>query len=460
MIAGWFADLLARSRFLARYPQFAALVATLEPLAIEAVETMGIARHRRVDGSWGLRLYVASERMQQDLQAFRGLLQHQLHHVLCGHLDDERLHEVEHPWLMEMAMEMTANEFIVEPVPGAPVDLATFEDLGIRPRQSTMQRYELLVKAMERGQLLVYSADQLDELDPDWRQKLRDPSGPGGQRILVLQRPDHDGRWKWNHIVRPRLRDNHRLGALGGDRGLGDALDRRTDRARGGTWKNSDWLGPPTSPVQIESWQREIRAFLRGDAGGGGDAVTALPAAKELPRELAITTTGALAWPRLLRQLLPTRRLVQPSYLRPSRRFPTRLGELPGRVRRQARPRLLIGLDTSASMAADVLGACAAELPRLRSLADLTIAEVDAAVHRVYRRGEPDVVVGGGDTDFHPLFRLLQERRDFDAVVYFTDGAGAWPSTPPGVPVLWVLTSRFAFDCPWGTVVRLPQAGC
>jgi len=312
---------------------------------------------------------------------------------------------------------------------------------------------------MERGHLLVYSEDQLDELDPDWRQKLCDPSGSGGQRILVLQRPDGDGRWKWNHIVRPRLRDRHRLGTLGGDRGLGDALDRGADGARGGTWKDSMWLSPPTSPAQIESWQREIRAFLRGDAGGGGDAVMALPAAKELPRELTFLATGAIAWSRLLRHLLPMRRLVRPTYLRPSRRFPSRLGELPGRVRRQARPQLLIGLDTSASMSADVLGACAAELPRLRSLADVTIAEVDAAVHRVYRRGEPGPVVGGGDTDFHPLFRLLQERRDFDAVVYFTDGAGVWPTTPPGVPVLWVLTSMFAFDCPWGTVVRLPGFG-
>lgn len=459
MIAGWFADLLARSRFLARYPQFAALVATLDPVANEAVETMGIARHRRVDGSWALRLYVASESLQQDLQAFRGLLQHQLHHVLCGHLDDERLHQVDHPWLMELAMEMTANEFVVEPVPGAPFDIATFEDCGIRPRQSTMQRYELLVKAVERGQLLVYSEDQLDALDPDWRLLLRDQDGIPGQRIVVLRRRNGSGRWQWHRILRPRLRDSHRLGAMGGDRGLGDALDRRTDGARDGTWRDSSWLGPPTSPVQIDSWQREIRAFLRGEAGGGGDAVPVPPAAKEVPREIAFQATGALAWSRLLRQLLPPRRLVRPTYLRPSRRFPARLGELPGRVRRPARLRLLVGLDTSASMTADVLGACAAELPRLRNLADLTIAEVDAAVHRVYRRGEPGPVFGGGDTDFHPLFRLLQERRDFDAVVYFTDGAGAWPTTPPAVPVLWVLTSSFAFDCPWGTVVRLPQVG-
>lgn len=63
---------------------------------------------------------------------------------------------------------------------------------------------------------------------------------------------------------------------------------------------------------------------------------------------------------------------------------------------------------------------------------------------------------GSRDTDFHPLFGLLQERRDFDAVVYFTDGAGPWPTDEPSVPVLWALTSTFVFDCPWGMVVRLP----
>ena len=70
--------------------------------------------------------------------------------------------------------------------------------------------------------------------------------------------------------------------------------------------------------------------------------------------------------------------------------------------------------------------------------------------------GAVEIVVGGGDTDFHPLFTLLEGRADFAAVVYFTDGVGPWPHSPPALPVLWVLTGELAFDCPWGMVVRLP----
>jgi predicted metal-dependent peptidase len=39
--------------------------------------------------------------------------------------------------------------------------------------------------------------------------------------------------------------------------------------------------------------------------------------------------------------------------------------------------------------------------------------------------------------------------------LHFTDGKGAWPTRAPSLPVLWVLTNDHAFDCPWGTVVRL-----
>jgi predicted metal-dependent peptidase len=198
-----------------------------------------------------------------------------------------------------------------------------------------------------------------------------------------------------------------------------------------------------------------IREHLRGEAGGSGDVRGTTRVAKELPRAIAYAANGELSWAAILRALLRSPALAQPTYTRPNRRFPSRVGEVPGRLRRSRRPRLLVGIDTSASMTAETLGRAVAEVERLRRCADCTVAEVDAAVQRVHHHARVEMVIGGGDTDYEPLFGLVPNRHAFDGIVYITDGAGAWPALAPPVPVLWVLTTAWAFDCPWGTVVRL-----
>ena len=100
----WFASLLEQSCFLARYPQFAAVLARMEPMATAAIPVMAVARHWRADREHGLRLYVNTGYVQQHPEHFAGVLQHEIHHVVCGHLDDARLHRVELPQLMELAM--------------------------------------------------------------------------------------------------------------------------------------------------------------------------------------------------------------------------------------------------------------------------------------------------------------------------------------------------------------------
>jgi hypothetical protein len=179
---------------------------------------------------------------------------------------------------------------------------------------------------------------------------------------------------------------------------------------------------------------------------------------------------------------------VNPSYLRPNRRFPQRVGEIPGRTRRPPRPELLVAIDTSGSMTGDILDRVAREVRRLAMHARLTIVECDAAVHRIYPLGSRlGPFIGGGDTDFSPVFDEARrsdracpeyargrggaegegpkasreiEARDtqrFEGLVYFTDGKAAMPPAPPRLPVLWALTHDDPFLVDWGTIVRLPS---
>lgn len=455
MSDSWFADLLAASGFLRRYPQFAGVVALMEPMATTAVPMMAIARHWRGDGQVVLRLYVNRGWLRANPEHFAGVLQHEIHHALCGHLDDPAFHRVTEPRWMELAMELAANENIVEPLP--PVfRWQSFTAFGIGPNQSTHERYELLVAAGRSGRLQIMDEDELDRQMPGWR---RGGGGGSGPRVVVM--PKRSRLLPWTNrpeVLDGTMCDEHRPGDKAGDggRGLGDALDRAQDGARDGTWRGSGWLGPRTNPRLLESWRLRILAHLRGDAGGAGDLTVRGRAGKELPRHVAQAVAGALAWPAILRSVLRSPRTVQSTWLRPNRRFPERLGEVPGRVRRPPRPRLLVGLDTSASMNAAAMSTALAEIRRLARHATVTIAEVDAAVHRVHRDLHLEMVTGGGDTDFHPLFSLREAGARCDGIVYFTDGVGVWPAVPPPVPVLWVLLGGQGFDCPWGTVVRLP----
>jgi predicted metal-dependent peptidase len=129
------------------------------------------------------------------------------------------------------------------------------------------------------------------------------------------------------------------------------------------------------------------------------------------------------------------------------------VGEVPGRVRRPAEPRVLAALDTSASMRAGGGERAGGELRRLAQQARVTVAEVDVRVHRTYAARPLDGVLGGGDTDLRAVFAGVGRR--WDVVVYFTDGCGPWPEAPPGVPVVWALLGEGAFGCPWGLPLRL-----
>jgi predicted metal-dependent peptidase len=415
---GWFDRWLRETGFLSKYPAYAGVIARFDPVATRSVPTMAVALRRWDDPGAHIHLLVNREYFDEHPEHRAGILLHEIQHVMLGHLSRPELHAVQHPRLMELAMEVSANEDIEEPLPEA-LDIAMFADLGLEERQSTRERYACLVKAYEEGKLCL--------MDVWW------------SRMLDVHRP-------------------RRLGASEGA-GIGDFLDARSDRATSQNWNRAFGLGRPTDAATLASMKKAILKHLGGERGG---AVELLDAdrprlAKEMDRFVIQSDAGArLAWRRVLRQAFPRRRLVHPDYLRPNRRFPSRIGEVPGRTRRPPRPALLVAIDTSGSMSVDTLSQVADEIVHLSRVAKLTVVECDAAVHRTYpltRALGP--FVGGGDTDFGPVFEEARRGR-FDGVVYFTDGKGAMPVVLPALPALWAITHEDPFEAPFGSVIRLP----
>ncbi len=415
---GWFERLLNETHFLRRYPQYASVIARMDPVAANTIDTMAVALWQPESSRSRIQLLVNVGHFQEYRQYRSGFLLHEIQHVVLGHLTNRKFHAVRYPRLMELAMEISADELIADPLPAGGIEMKLFLRFGVRPGQSTLERYRLLVEAHECGKLPVRSW---------WFDQMRDTHRP---------RQSGDGQAA----------------------GLGDLIDARSDAPSERNW-NRRGLANPAREDELRRMKRSIAKHLRTRRGGLDDPrdKTRHRFAKELPRALIATPRGAgLDWQRILREVFPRTRRVLPSYSRPNRRFPSRVGEIPGRVRRLPKPEILVGIDTSGSMTGAALHLIAEEIRDLALHARLTIVECDAAVHRVYPlAGHLGPFVGGGDTDFSPVFDEARRRHEFEGLIYFTDGKGNMPTTPPSLETLWVVTHHDPFHADWGIVVRL-----
>ncbi|MDI1445509.1 VWA-like domain-containing protein [Polyangium sp. 6x1] len=390
-------DFVQTSDFARRYPYYTAVLANMVPVADPSVKRMAVSLH---EGRFFLHVNVDS--FLREPQWLRGVLLHEVHHVVLGHLSHPKFADPAEPELLELALEMSANEFIEEPLPD-PITWQKYTAFGIRAGQSSLERYEKLLEAARAGKFTAKHA-------------------PGGETV-----------------------DEHRL------------LRRAA--------------GAPGSAEQAR--MLVARAMdAAGDVGPEGPPERRLLAGKE-PGRLLAELDGVLGppecfvdWKTALRMFASRRRTPVGTFARPSRRFPSRIGEVPGRAwspRAMARPRVLVTIDTSMSMTDAELAEIAKQLALIAEEARITVVECDSEIQRVYPfTGAITDVQGRGGTDLRKVFAEGFWRPHApDGIVYFTDGEGPFPEEPPPVPTLWILTKPQSFACPWGEraiLERRPRA--
>ncbi len=384
--------------FLDRYPYYAAVLARLSPVADPSVARMAVSLF---EGRFYLHVNV--DAFLAEPQYLRGILLHEVHHVVLGHLAHPKFADAAEPELMDLALEMSANEHIEEPLPD-PITWRLYASVGVRAGQSTLERYEKLVVARRTGAVKQKAVPGLGQERADDHRYLHQPGRPPGgieqTRQLLVRAADDAGR---------SLPD-------GTDPGL--------------------YLLAGKTPGRLVE-------ELTGASG---------------PAE------SHLDWKTALRMFVARARAPVHTYARPNRRLPHLVGVVPGRTyspRILAKPSLLVAIDTSLSMTAAELAEVTRQLASLAEHARLTVAECDVEIARVYAfEGALADVGGRGGTDLRPVFEegFLGERK-VDGVIYFTDGEGPFPDAAPRVPVLWVLTKPGSFGCPWGQRARLERRG-
>ena len=135
-----------------------------------------------------------------------------------------------------------------------------------------------------------------------------------------------------------------------------------------------------------------------------------------------------------------TTTFLKPTIMSPSRRF----GTVPG-IRVRQRRSLAVAIDTSGSVADDLLAAFFGEVHAIwRVGVEVTVIECDAAIAAdgvwTYRGRHQRRTQGGGGTDFDPPIGWVNSK-PVDGLVYLTDGHGS-RSLPCRRRVLWMVTDR------------------
>jgi predicted metal-dependent peptidase len=131
--------------FLDRYRYYAAVLAKMAPVADPSVARMAVSLH---GGRFFLHINV--DAFLREPQYLRGVLLHEVHHVVLGHLTHPKFAEAVEPELMELAIEMSANEYIEEPLPN-PITWRAYASAGIRAGQSTWSATSASLSAPARG---------------------------------------------------------------------------------------------------------------------------------------------------------------------------------------------------------------------------------------------------------------------------------------------------------------------
>ncbi len=126
---------------------------------------------------------------------------------------------------------------------------------------------------------------------------------------------------------------------------------------------------------------------------------------------------------------------------------------------------IVFAIDTSGSMTDKHIEAIAGELRNFRETfpSRLTVIQADSAIRSTIEYGEMDGaeiprqmdIVGRGGTDFRPVFAWMADHASDALLLYATDGLGTFPAQPPGNAVIWLLTREDPGRIPFGTVLKL-----
>ncbi len=310
-----------------------------------------------------------------------GALKHEVLHLVFGHLLREQ--DFANVRIFHLAADLVVNQYLsLEQLSPASLTLNLFPELDLQPFRSVDAYYE--------------------ELSGAWNKTLRRGQiiSPKLSDLMAAGTGPLAGHDLWQNEVGPLSAAEKKVLATGMHQIVQNALQRVGNKGRGSL--------PGVLQTQLN--------------------------------QLVISHEPTLDWRRFLRLFVGAgqRTFLQNTLRKPSRRYGTNPG-----LRIRNKHKLLIALDTSASIADAEIQAFFQEIQHIWRLGtEIFILECDTQINNayIYRGTTPAVVAGRGGTHFDAAIHYANQQSNADAVVYFTDGLGPAPSLSCRKPLMWMIS--------------------
>jgi predicted metal-dependent peptidase len=210
-------------------------------------------------------------------------------------------------------------------------------------------------------------------------------------------------------------------------------------------------------PADPDALNRDIKrdvAIIRSHKAGNGS--------KTEIREAQATPVRVKSCWEIIEESMMTSGQADYSFARPNRQYLSRGLIVPGLFSR--RTTMVIVIDTSGSIKMSDYNIFCAHVEEIRNrLSDYKIVLIFCSNHIVGTQIiEPSTTIDwkvakGGGTSFLPPFRWVEENMAGEMpslMLYFTDGEGTCPPSPPEYPVNWLLWGPKSRQ-PWGNNIPL-----
>jgi predicted metal-dependent peptidase len=402
----------ARKEYLLRFPFMGFIICKMQMVWLDKVRTMGVSIRECNIYCYYCAPWVNTLTVEETM----GVLEHEALHVLDLHMSRMASRE---PTAWNIACDMAINWLIKLKL----------------PKEGTFAPKKLEGKAAEYIYDALQQQGQGGGGEEEEEEKKKGPQGqegtggtPGGDE--EGEGPGGDGEDE------------------GGSGGEGEGYGEMDNHD---VWKNSDHAG--LAEVVVKQMVREALARNKGTCPG------------EYQTLIDKILKTKCNWRALLRYYVTSRvranRKISYKH-RNRRRMTVSKYIFPGHVRKEGLD-VIVVCDTSGSMMNEKdMEQFFGELEGIirQTSAKTRLIQIDAAVHSdlEYKKGDWRKVklVGGGGTDFRPVFKHIEEKGYKPCiVVFYTDGQGDYPEGKdiPDYTVLWAMVTDY--QAPFGKIVKL-----
>jgi len=175
--------------------------------------------------------------------------------------------------------------------------------------------------------------------------------------------------------------------------------------------------------------------------------------------------SSKLPWKEILRQYLTPMFDSTRKWLPPNRRHVYKKIYLPS-LQKEKQLKIVIAIDTSGSTTGDIVKTFVSEVfSILNSFGgyELRLIQCDYDIRedKIHDESKPFLVdefklLGGGGTDFHPVFNLIKDDDESPEILLFlTDGYGNAPRREPPYPVIWGVIEGGIKPAIWGKEIEV-----